>query len=84
MFQPKQKQVEIGQLQYELSAVKRRSEAEVESQKQRVSDLEMQLVEARKEADEYYKGTLERNMEVTALRQEVSCFPWPLFSGHSP
>jgi len=33
--------------------------------------LEIQLIEARKEADEYYKGNLERNMEVTALGQEV-------------
>ena len=71
MFQPREKQVEIDQLQYELGASNRRNQAEIASLRQRISDLELQLLEARKEADEYYKGSLERNMEVTALGQEV-------------
>ena len=33
--------------------------------------MELHLVESRKEADEYYKGTLERNMENMALGNEV-------------
>ncbi|KAL5018722.1 hypothetical protein ScPMuIL_004444 [Solemya velum] len=70
--EPRHKQVEIDQLQYELSAQSRRSQAEIASLRQRNTDLEVQLIEARREADEYYKGGLERNMEVTALGQELS------------
>ena len=71
-FQQREKQVEQDQLQYELGASSRRNQAEIASLRQRISELELQLVEARKEADEYYKGNLERNMEVTALGQELS------------
>ena len=71
LLQPREKQVEIDQLQYELGASNRRNQAEIASLRQRISDLELQLLQARKEADEYYKGNLERNMEVTALGQEV-------------
>ncbi|XP_060080442.1 coiled-coil domain-containing protein 57-like [Ylistrum balloti] len=70
--EPRQKQVEVDQLRYDLSARERRSQAEIASMRQRVSDLEMQLAEARKESDEYYRSNLERNMEVTGLRQEIS------------
>ncbi|XP_046573024.1 coiled-coil domain-containing protein 57-like isoform X2 [Haliotis rubra] len=70
--QPRQKQVEIDQLQYEVNAGKRRHEAEVAGLRSRVSDLEQQLVETRKEADEYYRSCLERNTEVTALSNELS------------
>ncbi|XP_033742493.1 coiled-coil domain-containing protein 57-like isoform X2 [Pecten maximus] len=70
--EPRQKQVEVDQLRYDLSARERRSQAEIGSMRQRVSDLEMQLAEARKESDEYYRCNLERNMEVTGLRQEIS------------
>ncbi|XP_071106451.1 coiled-coil domain-containing protein 57-like isoform X1 [Haliotis cracherodii] len=70
--QPRQKQVEIDQLQYEVNAGKRRHEAEAAGLRSRVSDLEQQLVETRKEADEYYRSSLERNTEVTALSNELS------------
>ena len=70
-FQPRQKQVEIDQLQYELGAATRRYQAEVASLRQRVAEMDLHLVESRKEADEYYKGTLERNMENMALGNEV-------------
>lgn len=69
--QPRQKQVEIDQLKYELNAQRRRDQSEIGALNQRVDELEIQLVEARKEADEYYKATLERNMEVTSLHQQV-------------
>lgn len=49
----------------------RRDQSEIGALNQRVGELEIQLVEARKEADEYYKATLERNMEVTSLHQQV-------------
>ncbi|XP_063445953.1 coiled-coil domain-containing protein 57-like [Mytilus trossulus] len=70
--EPKTKQIEIDQLQYEVGAQGRRSVAEIASLKQRVSDLEIQLVEARKEADEYYKGNLEKNMDISSLSQQIS------------
>lgn len=70
--QQREKQVEIEQLQYELGAATRRSQTELSSLRQKVSEMELQLVEARKEADEYYRSNLERNMEVTALGQELS------------
>lgn len=63
--------MEVDQLQYDLGAVTRRSQTQVAGLRQKVSDLELQLVEARKEADEYYRSNLERNSEVTALGQEV-------------
>lgn len=71
-WQPRQKQVEIDQLKYELNAQRRRDQSEIGALNQRVGELEIQLVEARKEADEYYKATLERNMEVTSLQQQVN------------
>lgn len=71
IHQQREKQVELEQLQYELGAATRRGQTEVSSLRQKVSELELQLIEARKEADEYYRSNLERNMEVTALGQEV-------------
>ncbi|XP_064640433.1 coiled-coil domain-containing protein 57-like isoform X2 [Lineus longissimus] len=70
--QPRQKQLELDQLQYELGAQSRRNQAEVSSLRHRVSELELELAETRKEADEYFKGNLERNMEATALGNQVS------------
>ncbi|XP_062605506.1 coiled-coil domain-containing protein 57-like [Saccostrea cucullata] len=70
--EPRQKQVEIDQLKYELNAQRRRDQSEIGALNQRVAELEIQLVEARKEADEYYRATLERNMEVTSLQQQIS------------
>ena len=72
MLQPREKQVEIEQLQYELNAARRRTEAEVSSLRQRTGDLELQVIEARKEADEYYRASVERNNEVTALANQVT------------
>lgn len=70
--QLRDKQVEVEQLQYELGAATRRSQTELSSLRQKVSELELQLIEARKEADEYYRTNLQQNMEVTALTQELS------------
>ncbi|XP_022315255.2 coiled-coil domain-containing protein 57-like [Crassostrea virginica] len=70
--EPRQKQVEIDQLKYELNAQRRRDQSEIGALNQRVGELEIQLLEARKEADEYYRATLERNMEVTSLHQQIS------------
>ena len=45
---------------------------EVAGLKGRLADLELQLTETRKEADEYYKASIERNLENTALGNEVT------------
>ena len=79
--QPREKQVEIDQLQYELGAVKRRTDTEVYSLRQRVADLELQVTEARKEADEYYRASVERNTEATALANQVTFIRCLLHSG---
>ena len=73
VLKPREKQVQIEQLQYELAAQSRRHQAELASSQQRVGDLEMQLVETRKEADEYMKANIERNTEITALGHQVGC-----------
>ena len=70
--QPREKQVRIEQLQYELNSESRRSEAEVTSLRERVRDLELRMVETRKEADEYMKSSIEANNRVTSLTQQVS------------
>ena len=64
--------MELDQLQYELGALTRRSQTECAGLHGKVQELELQLVEARREADEYYRSNLERNAELTALQQEVS------------
>ncbi|XP_012941304.1 coiled-coil domain-containing protein 57 [Aplysia californica] len=70
--QPRQKQIQIDQLNYELSSQRRRHEGEVTGLKNRVSDLELQLSEARREADEYHRASLERNQELVALGNQLS------------
>lgn len=70
-WQPREKQVQIDQLEYELGAVKRRTDTEVCSLRQRIADLELQVTEACKEADEYYRAGVERNTEATALANQV-------------
>ena len=75
--QPREKQVRIEQLQYELNSESRRSEAEVTSLRERVRDLELRMVETRKEADEYMKSSIEANNRVTSLTQQVSTIDIP-------
>ena len=69
--QPREKQVRIEQLQYELNSESRRAQAEVTSLRERVRDLEVRMVETRKEEDEYMKSNIEANNHVTALSQQV-------------
>ena len=63
--------MEIDQLQYELGAIRRRTDTEVCSLRQRIVDLELQVSEARKEADEYYRASVEHNTEAMALANQV-------------
>ena len=70
-IQPRQKQIEIDQLGYELTSQRRRHEVEVTGLRSRVSDLEQQLSESRREADEFHRQSLERNQELVALGNQV-------------
>ena len=79
--------MEADQLRYELTSQARRHGVETVSLAQRIAQLELQLAEARREADEYYKGSLQNNMEATALGQQVHLFHlvsvfFPFFSFH--
>ena len=64
----------MEQLQYKLNAETRRQGALVASLRHRVSELEIELMEARKEADEYHRVNIERNLEVTAISNEVALY----------
>ena len=67
----RQKQLSVDQLQYELTTQSRRATDELNTLKQRVTELELQLVQTRREADEYFKSGLERNAEATSLGNQV-------------
>ena len=67
----RQKQLSVDQLQYELTTQNRRATDELNTLKQRVTELELQLVQTRREADEYFKSGLERNAEATSLGNQV-------------
>ena len=71
LIQANDKQAQADQLQYELGVTKRRNEAEIMSLQQRIKALEIQVVEARKEADEYHKANVECQGEATALSNQV-------------
>ena len=68
----RQKQLVVDQLQYELTTQGRRATDELGALKQRVTELELQLVQTRREADEYFKSGLERNAEATSLGNQVT------------
>ncbi|GFN86852.1 coiled-coil domain-containing protein 57-like [Plakobranchus ocellatus] len=70
--QPRQKQIQIDQLTYELSSSKQRAETEISGLQRRVGDLELQLGEARREADEYHRASLESNQELVALGNQLA------------
>ncbi|XP_072339507.1 coiled-coil domain-containing protein 57 isoform X1 [Scyliorhinus torazame] len=82
--QTRQKQVEIDQLRYELTSQQQRTSADILRLNERIAELELQLVEARREADEYFKGNLQQNSEAVALGNEVSALKLDLVSGRAP
>ena len=49
----------------------RRTQEEVVSLKQRNCDLSLQLSQARQEADEFYKNSVERNIDAVSLGNQV-------------
>jgi len=70
--QPRQKQIEIEQLNYSLTTERRRHAGEVSGLQSRLSELELQVSEARREADEYHRVSLERNQELVSLGNQLS------------
>jgi len=76
----RQKQLSVDQLQYELTTHSRRATDELNTIKQRVTELELQLVQTRREADEYFKSGLERNAEATSLENQLSSLKVELVS----
>lgn len=73
LSQVRQKQLSVDQLQYELTTQNRRAADELTALKQRLTELQLQLAQTRKEADEYFKSGLERNAEATSLENQVNC-----------
>ena len=70
-WQVRQKQLAMDQLQYELTTQNRRATDELTALKQRANELELQLTQTRREADEYFRSGLERNAEATSLGNQV-------------
>lgn len=70
--QSRQKQTQIETIKYEMSCQTRRATHELESLRQTVANLELELNATRREADEYHKATIERVSEVSALENKVS------------
>ena len=68
----RQRQSRIDQLTYQLNADDRRHQTELTSMKQKMSDLEVHLLETRREADEYQKSIIERNADVAELERKLS------------
>lgn len=72
--QSQSKQAQIETLQYELNSQTRRHTAEVNSLKQRIAELELELNESHKEADEYHKSVIQKESEIATLELKVSFF----------
>jgi hypothetical protein len=54
-----------------LNADDRRHQTELTSMKQKMADIEVLLLETRREADEYQKSIIERNADVAELERKV-------------
>ena len=59
---------------YQSNADDRRHQTEITSMKQKMNDLEVLLLETRREADEYQKSVIERNADVAELERKVSSY----------
>jgi hypothetical protein len=69
--QQNSKQSQIETLQYELNSQMRRHTAEINSLKQRIGELELDLHESHKEADEYHKNVIQKESEIAGLELKV-------------
>ncbi|XP_039596281.1 coiled-coil domain-containing protein 57 isoform X2 [Polypterus senegalus] len=82
--QARQKQVEYDQLQFEMRNQAKHKNSEIAGLRERVANLELELTETRKEAEEYFKGNLQRNLEAVALGNEVSALKLDIASRTAP
>ncbi|XP_062859035.1 coiled-coil domain-containing protein 57 isoform X2 [Trichomycterus rosablanca] len=78
------RQMENEALRLELANQKRGAAAEVERLKQKLTASEMQLEEAKREAEEYQKGSLLHNLETVALGNQVSALKLDIASRKEP
>ncbi|XP_058845850.1 coiled-coil domain-containing protein 57 isoform X3 [Acipenser ruthenus] len=78
------KQNECDELRYNLTNQTKRSGVEIAGLRDRVAGLELQLAETRKEAEEYFKGNLQQNLEAVALGNEVSALKLDIASRRAP
>ncbi|XP_041075736.1 coiled-coil domain-containing protein 57 isoform X2 [Polyodon spathula] len=78
------KQNECDELRYNLTNQTKRSDVEIAGLRDHIAGLELQLAEARKEAEEYFKGNLQQNLETVALGNEVSALKLDIASRRAP
>ncbi|XP_057313690.1 coiled-coil domain-containing protein 57-like [Hydractinia symbiolongicarpus] len=64
--------VVIESLKYDLSSKTKTYDQNVQSMKHRISELELQLQQARSEAGIYYKNVVERNLDATQVSNKLS------------
>ncbi|XP_072260919.1 coiled-coil domain-containing protein 57-like isoform X2 [Pyxicephalus adspersus] len=69
---------------FQLNNETRHSQATIAGLQQRQSELELQLSETRKEAEEYFKGNLKQNLETVGLGNEVCALKLELASHRAP
>ncbi|MBN3313492.1 CCD57 protein, partial [Atractosteus spatula] len=78
------KQAETDELRFELANQRKRSGAEEAGLRQRVAAVEMELAEARREAEEYQRGSLLQNLEAVSLGNQVSALKLDIASRREP
>ncbi|XP_036428406.1 coiled-coil domain-containing protein 57 [Colossoma macropomum] len=78
------RQMENEGLRLELANQKREAASEETRLKQKLSAIEMQLEEVRREAEEYQKGSLLHNLETVALGNQVSALKMDIASRREP
>ncbi|XP_015211388.2 coiled-coil domain-containing protein 57 [Lepisosteus oculatus] len=78
------KQAETDELRFELANQRKRSGAEEAGLRQRVVAVEMELAEARREAEEYQRGSLLQNLEAVSLGNQVSALKLDIASRREP
>ncbi|KAI4902366.1 hypothetical protein NFI96_025864 [Prochilodus magdalenae] len=78
------RQMENEGLRLELANQKREAVSKETGLKQKVSTLEMQLEEVKREAEEYQKGSLLHNLQTVALGDQVSALKLDIASRREP
>ncbi|XP_056153483.1 coiled-coil domain-containing protein 57 [Lampris incognitus] len=78
------KQVEAEELRLELANQKRMCTSEKAGLRQRLTAVEMELEEVRREKEEYQKGNILNNLETVALGNQVSALKLDIASRREP